>query len=203
MEGDARTDQHPVTQRQCRRQGLRAATQARSDLFGNNDLPSPDLLCSRAANSRASKLDKQGLERNARLLETVLDDFNVKGEITEVRPGPVVTMYELEPAPGIKASRVIQLADDIARNMTALSARVATIPGRTVIGIELPNANREIGRAARADHASAFAEQQGAAADHPRQEHRRRAGGRRSRRDAASARRRHHRLGQVGRASTA
>ena len=88
-------------------------------------------------------LDKASLERNARLLETVLDDFHVKGRITEVRPGPVVTMYELEPAPGIKASRVIQLAEDIARNMSALSARVATIPGRNVIGIELPNAHRE------------------------------------------------------------
>ncbi|HEX8655770.1 MAG TPA: DNA translocase FtsK 4TM domain-containing protein [Allosphingosinicella sp.] len=88
-------------------------------------------------------LDKASLERNARLLESVLEDFSVKGEIVEVRPGPVVTMYELEPASGIKASRVIQLADDIARNMSALSARVATIPGRSVIGIELPNAKRE------------------------------------------------------------
>ncbi len=89
-------------------------------------------------------LDKAALERNARLLESVLEDFSVKGEIVEVRPGPVVTMYELEPASGIKASRVIQLADDIARNMSALSARVATIPGRSVIGIELPNAKREM-----------------------------------------------------------
>ena len=89
-------------------------------------------------------LDKASLERNARLLESVLEDFSVKGEIVEVRPGPVVTMYELEPASGIKASRVIQLADDIARNMSALSARVATIPGRSVIGIELPNAKREM-----------------------------------------------------------
>lgn len=113
-----------------------------SDLFGNNALPSPDLLSPPTASAEI-KIDKPGLERNARLLESVLDDFNVKGNITEVRPGPVVTMYELEPAPGIKASRVIQLADDIARNMSALSARVATIPGRTVIGIELPNVNRE------------------------------------------------------------
>ena len=113
-----------------------------SDLFGNDALPSPDLL-SPASEAAVSKIDRQGLERNARLLESVLDDFHVKGAITEVRPGPVVTMYELEPAPGIKASRVIQLADDIARNMSALSARVATIPGRTVIGIELPNVNRE------------------------------------------------------------
>ncbi|MEA3053814.1 MAG: segregation ATPase FtsK/SpoIIIE, family [Sphingomonadales bacterium] len=89
-------------------------------------------------------LDKASLERNARLLESVLEDFSVKGEIVEVRPGPVVTMYELEPASGIKASRVIQLADDIARNMSALSARVATIPGRSVIGIELPNPKREM-----------------------------------------------------------
>jgi DNA segregation ATPase FtsK/SpoIIIE, S-DNA-T family len=74
------------------------------------------------------------------ILESVLEDFHVRGDIVEVRPGPVVTMYELEPASGIKASRVIQLADDIARNMQAMSARVAIIPGRSVIGIELPNA---------------------------------------------------------------
>lgn len=112
------------------------------DLFGNKSLPSPDLLTPPPPAPEA-KVDKASLERNARLLESVLDDFHVKGNITEVKPGPVVTMYELEPAPGIKASRVIALADDIARNMSALSARVATIPGRTVIGIELPNANRE------------------------------------------------------------
>jgi len=113
-----------------------------SDLFGNGALPSPDLLTP-APEQNGNKIDRPGLERNARLLETVLDDFHVKGEITEVRPGPVVTMYELEPAPGIKASRVIQLADDIARNMSARTARVATVPGRTVIGIELPNMDRE------------------------------------------------------------
>jgi DNA segregation ATPase FtsK/SpoIIIE, S-DNA-T family len=105
-------------------------------------LPSLDLLTP-APPSQGPALDKAGLERNARLLETVLDDFHVKGSIVEVRPGPVVTMYELEPAAGIKASRVVQLADDIARNMSALSARVATIPGRSVIGIELPNTRRE------------------------------------------------------------
>ncbi len=115
---------------------------SQDDLFGNSSLPSADLLNPIPA-SQAQKIDKAALERNARLLESVLDDFHVKGNIVEVRPGPVVTMYELEPAPGIKASRVIALADDIARNMSALSARVATIPGRTVIGIELPNANRE------------------------------------------------------------
>ncbi len=88
-------------------------------------------------------LSDEALEENARMLENVLDDYGVKGEIVSVRPGPVVTMYELEPAPGLKASRVIGLADDIARSMAALSARVSTVPGRSVIGIELPNENRE------------------------------------------------------------
>ena len=113
------------------------------DLFADYELPSLDLLEDPPAD-KAPKLDKLALERNARLLETVLDDFNVKGEITAVRTGPVVTMYELEPAPGIKASRVIGLAEDIARNMSAISARVAAIPGKTVMGIELPNAHRSM-----------------------------------------------------------
>ena len=88
--------------------------------------------------------DRQTLEANARMLETVLQDFGVKGEIVEVRTGPVVTLYELEPAPGTKSSRVIGLADDIARSMSAVSVRVAVVPGRNVIGIELPNARREM-----------------------------------------------------------
>ena len=113
------------------------------DLFDKFELPPIELLAEPPANS-GPKIDKLALERNARLLETVLDDFNVKGEITAVRTGPVVTMYELEPAPGIKASRVIGLADDIARNMSAISARVSSIPGRTVMGIELPNADRQM-----------------------------------------------------------
>ncbi|OSP55052.1 DNA translocase FtsK [Pseudoruegeria sp. SK021] len=89
-------------------------------------------------------LSDEALEENARMLENVLDDYGVKGDIVSVRPGPVVTMYELEPAPGLKASRVIGLADDIARSMSALSARVSTVPGRSVIGIELPNEKREM-----------------------------------------------------------
>ncbi|MET0308919.1 MAG: DNA translocase FtsK 4TM domain-containing protein, partial [Sphingomonas sp.] len=116
--------------------------QSSLDFKDSYALPPLDLLKVAPPNKNAG-IDKAALERNARLLESVLDDFNVKGQIVEVRPGPVVTMYELEPASGIKASRVIQLADDIARNMSAISARVATIPGRTVIGIELPNATRE------------------------------------------------------------
>ena len=118
------------------------AKQASLDLRDNYRLPPLDLLKPAPASGNAV-IDKVALERNARLLESVLDDFKVKGAIVEVRPGPVVTMYELEPESGIKASRVIQLADDIARNMSAISARVATIPGRSVIGIELPNAKRE------------------------------------------------------------
>ncbi|MFD1198750.1 DNA translocase FtsK [Brucella gallinifaecis] len=88
-------------------------------------------------------ITQEMLERSAGLLESVLEDFGVRGEIIHVRPGPVVTLYEFEPAPGVKSSRVIGLADDIARSMSALSARVAVVPGRNVIGIELPNANRE------------------------------------------------------------
>lgn len=118
-------------------------TSRQGDFFGDYDLPSLDLLDQTEAPT-GPKLDKLALERNARLLENVLDDFHVKGHITAVRPGPVVTMYELEPAPGIKASRVIQLADDIARNMSSLSARIAVIPGRNVIGIELPNQQRDM-----------------------------------------------------------
>ena len=106
------------------------------------ELPPLALLANPTTIKRHS-LSHEALEENARMLESVLDDYGVKGEITSVRPGPVVTMYELEPAPGLKASRVIGLSDDIARSMSALSARVSTVPGRTVIGIELPNAVRE------------------------------------------------------------
>ncbi|HYX45561.1 MAG TPA: DNA translocase FtsK 4TM domain-containing protein, partial [Sphingomicrobium sp.] len=120
-----------------------AVAQPSLALGDNYQLPTLALLTAPPKDGR-QQVDRAGLERNARLLEAVLDDFKVRGEIVEVRPGPVVTMYELEPASGIKSSRVIQLADDIARNMSALSARVATIPGRSVIGIELPNPKREM-----------------------------------------------------------
>ena len=106
------------------------------------ELPPLSLLANPVVIER-QYLSDESLEENARLLESVLDDYGVRGEIVSVRPGPVVTMYELEPAPGLKASRVIGLSDDIARSMSALSARVSTIPGKTVIGIELPNENRE------------------------------------------------------------
>jgi S-DNA-T family DNA segregation ATPase FtsK/SpoIIIE len=106
------------------------------------ELP-PLTLLENASNVQRYTQSDESLEENARMLENVLDDYGVRGEIVSVRPGPVVTQYELEPAPGLKASRVIGLADDIARSMSALSARVSTVPGRTIIGIELPNAHRE------------------------------------------------------------
>lgn len=110
---------------------------------GEFNLPPLNLLAEPKAASKDPSLSRDVLEQNARLLEGVLEDFGVKGEILHVRPGPVVTLYELEPAPGIKSSRVIGLADDIARSMSAIAARVAVVPGRNAIGIELPNARRE------------------------------------------------------------
>ncbi|HVT55341.1 MAG TPA: DNA translocase FtsK, partial [Xanthobacteraceae bacterium] len=109
---------------------------------GRYEFPPLDLLAP-GPKERAPALSPAALEENSRTLETVLDDFGVKGEIVNARPGPVVTLYELEPAPGIKSSRVIGLADDIARSMSAVSARVAVVPGRNAIGIELPNPKRE------------------------------------------------------------
>ena len=106
-------------------------------------LPPLTLLAEPKRVGKPAELSDDALEQNARMLEGVLDDFGVKGQILKVRPGPVVTLYELEPAPGIKSSRVISLADDIARSMSAISARVAVVQGRNAIGIELPNAKRE------------------------------------------------------------
>jgi S-DNA-T family DNA segregation ATPase FtsK/SpoIIIE len=108
----------------------------------NYDAPALSLLQS-APRDAAPPLSREALDENARMLESVLDDYGVRGEIGAVRPGPVVTLYELEPAPGTKASRVIGLSDDIARSMCAIATRVSTVPGRNVIGVELPNAVRE------------------------------------------------------------
>ncbi len=109
---------------------------------GHYQFPALDLLSAPAA-KKAPAMSPEALKENAALLESTLQDFGVRGEIIEVKPGPVVTLYELEPAPGIKSSRVIGLADDIARSMSAVSARVAVVPGRNAIGIELPNASRD------------------------------------------------------------
>ena len=115
---------------------------ARPRRSGGYQFPSLEVL-SAPSHERAPTLSSTALTENARVLETVLDDFGVKGEIVNAHPGPVVTLYELEPAPGIKSSRVIGLADDIARSMSAIACRVAVVPGRNAIGIELPNPKRE------------------------------------------------------------
>ncbi len=107
------------------------------------ELPPLTLLGEPKKTGRLPEFSPEFLAENARRLEGVLEDFGVRGQIINVRPGPVVTLYELEPAPGIKSSRVISLADDIARSMSAISARVAVVAGRNAIGIELPNPKRE------------------------------------------------------------
>ncbi|MGA8198292.1 MAG: DNA translocase FtsK, partial [Acetobacteraceae bacterium] len=104
----------------------------------------PSLSLLKPAPARASSgPSSESLQANARLLETVLADYGVQGNIVEIRPGPVVTLYELEPAPGIRSARVIGLADDVARSLSVTAVRIATVPGRNVIGIEVPNARRE------------------------------------------------------------
>jgi len=120
----------------------KAAPKVASKKGDKFDLPSVSMLAAPKAGDR-QPLSKAELDANSRALEGVLQDFGVRGEIVKANPGPVVTLYELEPAPGIKSSRVIGLSDDIARSMSALSARVAVVAGRNAIGIELPNAHRE------------------------------------------------------------
>ncbi|HEV7410980.1 MAG TPA: DNA translocase FtsK [Bradyrhizobium sp.] len=129
----------PVARAPRRKPAPRASLRKSSDKF---ELPSVNVLTAPRASDR-QPLSKTELDTNSRALEGVLGDFGVRGEIVKANPGPVVTLYELEPAPGIKSSRVIGLADDIARSMSALSARVAVVPGRNAIGIELPNPHRE------------------------------------------------------------
>lgn len=110
---------------------------------GDWELPPVSLIETPPASHTAMQADESALRRNAELLKNVLADFNVHGDIVSIHPGPVVTLYELEPAPGTKTSRVISLADDIARSMSAVSVRCAVVPGRNVIGIELPNQTRQ------------------------------------------------------------
>ncbi|MDR3475675.1 MAG: DNA translocase FtsK [Devosia sp.] len=126
--------------------GMREVREAQPTFFADPngfELPPLSLLGEPRSKGLADEHRPERLEAMARRLEGVLEDFGVKGDIINVRPGPVVTLYELEPAPGIKSSRVISLADDIARSMSAISARVAVVPGRNAIGIELPNDHRE------------------------------------------------------------
>ncbi len=126
------------------RPGKRMQREAQPSLLDTDRFALPALtFLTEPKTSAAPQISTDALEQNATLLEGVLEDFGVRGEIVQVRPGPVVTLYELEPAPGTKSSRVISLADDIARSMSAVSARVAVVQGRNVIGVELPNTKRE------------------------------------------------------------
>jgi DNA segregation ATPase FtsK/SpoIIIE, S-DNA-T family len=136
-DGDEEIPASPRTPR--KKAATRAPSHRSSEKF---DLPPISVLTAPRASDR-QPLSRSELDSNSRALEGVLGDFGVRGEIVKANPGPVVTLYELEPAPGIKSSRVIGLADDIARSMSALSARVAVVPGRNAIGIELPNPHRE------------------------------------------------------------
>ena len=132
-------EEAPAARAPRRKAAARAPSRRSSDKF---EMPPISVLTAPKASDR-QPLSKSELDSNSRALEGVLGDFGVRGEIVKAHPGPVVTLYELEPAPGIKSSRVIGLADDIARSMSALSARVAVVPGRNAIGIELPNPHRE------------------------------------------------------------
>jgi len=148
---DDRAAQQPKPQERIvikRQQTLAKASsrQTRLPLHSNDDHPLPplDLLhWPEEEDADVPELSQESLEKNAKLLESVLADFGVYGKITKVNPGPVVTLYELEPSPGTRAARVISLADDVARNMSAGSVRIASVQGRNVIGIELPNKKRE------------------------------------------------------------
>ena len=122
------------------------ASQTRFQLMdgGEWELPPLSLLSDVPEEASEDQMDENALRMNAELLQSVLEDFNIKGDIVSIHPGPVVTLYELEPAPGTKSSRVIGLSDDIARSMSAVSVRAAVVPGRNVIGIEIPNAMRQV-----------------------------------------------------------
>ncbi|MEM6903256.1 MAG: DNA translocase FtsK 4TM domain-containing protein, partial [Pseudomonadota bacterium] len=122
---------------------LGLASTAKTSKIEDYEAPSLSLLYAPTAAELADQPTEDALQANAGLLEGVLADFGVKGEIQKVRPGPVVTLYELEPAPGTKSQRVIGIADDIARSMSAISARVAVVAGKNAIGIELPNETRQ------------------------------------------------------------
>ena len=158
VEDDAdATDEKPLVAPARKRQIIRKETKNKESrrerreaqpvlpVFSAGDYELPPLnLLAKPNTARRAVISDEALEQNARMLENVLSDFNVRGEIINVRPGPVVTLYELEPAAGVKSSRVIGLADDIARSMSAVACRVAVVPGRNVIGIELPNQDREM-----------------------------------------------------------
>jgi S-DNA-T family DNA segregation ATPase FtsK/SpoIIIE len=137
---EARVPEKTPTQRPPLKKAPSVPTPRSSDGY---DFPPFHLLREVDHNAEQTVVHQKEMKESAEALKSVLDDFGVEGEITKVRPGPVVTLYELTPAPGIKSSRVIGLADDIARSMSSISARIAVVPGHNVIGIELPNENRK------------------------------------------------------------
>ena len=145
IEDDIASIDEPVSQNKKEKRQSIAKNHKKSNFTYSADnkfiLPHIDLLT--LHKSKQQKVDPKEIMRASEALLQVLSDFGVKGDIVGANSGPVVTMYEFEPAPGIKSSRIIGLADDIARSMSALSARVAVVTGRNVIGIELPNPKRE------------------------------------------------------------
>ena len=160
--------------------------------------PSLDLLTEPPARGSVGP-SEESLQANARLLETVLSDYGVQGEIVEIRPGPVVTLYELVPAPGIRSARVIGLADDIARSLSVTAVRIATVTGRNVIGIEVPNSKRETVFLSEILSSEEVTEVLRPAVAGPGQGHQRQGDRRRPGADAASDDRGHHRVRQIGR----
>jgi S-DNA-T family DNA segregation ATPase FtsK/SpoIIIE len=148
-EEEEEDDDHPIKvvapkKKAKKPSGGRQGALALSGANGEWELPPIELLHELPASEIDSSLDSESLRKNAVMLKSVLEDFNIEGDIVAIHPGPVVTLYELEPAPGTKTSRVISLSDDIARSMSATSVRCAVIPGRNVIGIELPNRKRQM-----------------------------------------------------------
>jgi DNA segregation ATPase FtsK/SpoIIIE, S-DNA-T family len=141
IQDDAETYYEPAPAAAAKQQRRAKAPKYNFPKNGKFVLPTIDLL--KIPPPRMDVIDEGALQSSAEELGNVLIDFGVKGEIGRVRPGPVVTLYEFEPAPGVKSARVINLADDIARSMSARSARVAVVRGRNAIGIELPNRRRE------------------------------------------------------------
>ena len=117
--------------------------QSTFDFVKTSGFALPELAMLSKPKPRASQFDEGALRQNAQLLESVLAEFGVRGNIDQIRPGPVVTLYELVPAAGVKSARVVALSDDIARSMSVAACRVSVVPGRNAIGIELPNARRE------------------------------------------------------------
>jgi len=142
-EAETNAPAKPVRKKRTKKKSSNTGFNFVGDPDAEYQLPPLTLLNKPPPAKQGTKMTNEMLAQNAGMLEGVLEDFGVRGEIINVRPGPVVTLYELEPAPGIKSSRVIGLADDIARSMSAISARVAVVPGRNAIGIELPNEKRE------------------------------------------------------------